>query len=68
MIKYIGILNEQCDMCSKYTMQQYEYTPHKAIIQLLPEESQKSMKICETCAKRESTKNEWSLIKRKKNV
>lgn len=66
--KYIGKFYNRCDMCSKYGMQQYEYTPHKAIIKLLPEESQKPMKICETCAKRESSNNEWSSIKRNHNV
>ena len=64
-VRYIGKFYNKCEMCSKYTAQQYEFTPHKAIIQLLPEEDQKPMKICVTCAKRESTKIEWSEIKRK---
>jgi len=55
-------------MCSKYTMQEYEFTPHKAIINLLPEEYRKPINVCEKCAKRESSKSEWSLVKRNKNA
>ena len=66
-IKYIGKFHHKCEMCSKYTSQQYESTPHKAIIDLLPDEDKKPMNICIACAKRESSKNEWSEIKRNKN-
>ena len=67
-VEYIGKFHNKCEMCSKYTTQQYKFTPHKAIIDLLPDEYKKPMNICITCAKRESSKNEWSEIKRKKDA
>ena len=67
-VEYIGRLHNECKMCGKYSYQQYSYTPHKAIINLFSEDQKKPINICEICARRETEKSKWSLIKRNKNV
>ena len=64
MIKYIGMLNQQCDMCSKYTGK-HAYQCVLLFSDLYPEDSKTDLIVCEKCAQREAGKKPWPNIKRK---
>tara|TARA_R110000824_G_scaffold313164_1_gene500022 strand:- start:423 stop:1034 length:612 start_codon:yes stop_codon:yes gene_type:complete len=64
MIKYIGKLNEKCDICGKYG--DFIYKDDKSTMKaMFPEVNWEEQLICEGCAKRESGKRDWNKIKRK---
>ena len=63
MIKYIGTLNQKCDMCSKYTGK-HAYQCVLLFCDLYPEDFNTDLIVCENCAKRETGKKKWSEVKR----
>ena len=65
-IKYLGKIHLQCDMCDNYGKHTYLENNNMAR-GLFPEVGYKDLKICENCAKRESSKNNWNNIKRRLN-
>ena len=65
-VKYIGKLYRQCESCSKSSPHNYEW---KLLMKdLYPKEFKTELIICESCAKRESSKSEWNEIKGMKHV
>lgn len=64
MIKYLGRLQSNCEMCNKY-QNTHHYEHELFLKELYPKDYKTKLCICEKCAKREVGKRQWNKIKRK---
>ena len=66
-VSYIGKQSIKCEMCSKHSPQAYKYD--SAVLKRMFKEAAELFEdrmICENCARRESGKKRWPIIRRNK--